>query len=180
MILAGDVGATKTNLAVFSHERGVHHPLMEATFPSANYTNLVDIVHEYLSRSNRVIESACFGVAGPVMNGYAEITNLSWTMEEGKLRDELNLSYVKILNDLEAIAYAVPELTSEDLYTLNKGKPIQGGAIGVIAPGTGLGQAFLVWDGKRYRAYPSEGGHTNFSPSSAFEIDLLKYSRAAL
>ena len=175
MLLAGDLGGTKTNLAVFSHEDGAHHPLMEATFPSGNYSSLEDMVTEYLTQSNITVDKACFGVAGPVMNGRAEITNLSWFLAEDQLQDALQLSHVKLLNDLESIAYAIPALYSDDLSTLTEGMPIRGGAIGVIAPGTGLGEAFLVWDGTRYRAYPSEGGHSNFSPSNSLEIDLLRY-----
>ena len=175
MLLAGDVGGTKTNLAVFSLEDGPRVPIKEATFPSGDYPSLEVIVAEYLTRINLNVEQACFGVAGPVVGGRAEITNLCWVMEEEKLKDKLQLSNVYILNDLESIAYAIPSLDPSDLHTLNSGKRASDGAIGVIAPGTGLGEAFLVWDGSRYRAYPSEGGHTSFSPTNPPEIHLLQY-----
>lgn len=175
MILAGDVGGTKTNLAIFSLEDGPRVPIKEATFSSGDYPSLEVIVAEYLTRVNLNVERACFGVAGPVVGGRAEITNLSWVMEEEKLKDKLQLSNIRILNDLESIAYAIPSLDPSDLHTLNSGKRVSCGAIGVIAPGTGLGEAFLVWDGSRYRAYPSEGGHTNFSPANPLEIHLLQF-----
>ncbi|NIO71836.1 MAG: glucokinase [Anaerolineae bacterium] len=175
MLLAGDIGGTKTNLAIFSPEDGPRAPLAEATFPSADYPSLEALVREFLAQVDLKVEQASFGVAGPVATGRAEITNLPWVMEETQLREALNLSSVRLLNDLAAIAHAVPFLEPADLHTLNVGQPTPGGAMAVIAPGTGLGEAFLTWDGTRYRPHASEGGHADFAPTNPFEVELLRY-----
>jgi glucokinase len=174
MLLAGDIGGTKTNLAVFSPDAGLRAPLAEATFPSGAYSSLKALVSEFLSHNDLEISRASFGVAGPVVAGRAKITNLPWEMAESRLGEELGFP-VRLLNDLESIAYAVPFLQPEDLETLNEGDVTQGGAIAIIAPGTGLGEAYLVWDGSRYRAHASEGGHADFAPNNQLEIDLLRY-----
>jgi len=173
--LAGDIGGTKTNLAVFSPEDGLRAPLAEATFPSADYPSLEALTREFLSQVDLKVDRASFGVAGPVVAGRATVTNLSWVIEETQLQEALNLSSVRLLNDLAAIAHAVPFLEPADLHTLNEGQPVPGGAIAVIAPGTGLGEAFLTWDGARYRPHASEGGHTDFAPNNPFEVELLRY-----
>lgn len=175
MLLAGDIGGTKTTLAVISREAGPRAPLIEATFPSARYSSLEALVREFLSHVTERVDRAIFGVAGPVVAGRAKITNLTWLMDEVKLQDALHLSSVRLLNDLAAIAHAVPILELSDLHTLSVGKPEAQGTLAVIAPGTGLGQAFLVWDGARYRAYASEGGHVDFAPTNALEMELLRY-----
>ena len=175
MLLAGDIGGTKTHLAIFSPETGPRTPLAEDTFPSARFPSLEALASEFLAQVDLKPERASFGVAGPVLAGRATITNLPWVMHETYLEAELDLSSVHLLNDLMAIASAVPWLESDDVYTLNEGKPAPGGAIAVIAPGTGLGEAFLTWDGSRYRPFPSEGGHTDFAPNNLLETDLLRY-----
>ncbi len=196
MLLAGDIGGTKTNLAVFSPEAGPHAPLAEATFPSGRYPSLETLVREFLSQADLQVERASFGVAGPVVAGRATITNLDWVMDETQLQEALDLSSVRLLNDLDAIAHAVPFLDPADLHTLNAGQPATGGpfglaqgrpfglaqgrAIAVIAPGTGLGEAFLTWDGSRYRTHASEGGHADFAPTNLFEIGLLRYLQEGL
>ncbi|MGB9880643.1 MAG: glucokinase, partial [Anaerolineae bacterium] len=147
----------------------------EATFPSARYPHLEAIVREFLSQVDVPVEHACFGVAGPVVGGRSEITNLSWIIDGRELQKALNLSSVRLLNDLEAIAWAIPLLEPKDLHTLNAGQPIAGGAIAVIAPGTGLGEAFLTWDGTRYRPHATEGGHADFAPTDERQIGLLRY-----
>jgi glucokinase len=175
MLLAGDIGGTKTNLAIFSSEAGPRAPLVEATFPSADYASLEALVREFLSLVDLKVERASFGVAGPVVGGQATVTNLPWVIQETQLEEALNLSPVRLLNDLEAIANGVPVLEPSDLHTLNEGQPAPGGAIAVIAPGTGLGEAFLTWDGSRYRAHASEGGHASFAPMDSLEVELLCY-----
>ena len=180
MLLAGDIGGTKTVLAVFSPETGAHAPLAEATFPSGRYGRLEAIVREFLAQVTFPIDRACFGVAGPVVAGTAQVTNLPWLMSETSLKETFSWRAVRLLNDLESIAYAVPILEPDDLHTLNIGAPVLRGNIGVIAPGTGLGEAFLIWEGSRYRAHASEGGHSSFAPSSELEIGLLHYMRAQL
>jgi len=158
MLLAGDIGGTKTNLAVFSPEKGWRVPLVEKTFPSSEYTSLEAIVHEFLAQEHFSIERASFGVAGPVVGGHATITNLPWMLDEQQLQAALNIPSVHLLNDLDAIAHTVPFLGSDDLHTINVGQPVAGGAIAVIAPGTGLGEAFLTWNGSHYQTHTSEGG----------------------
>lgn len=175
MLLAGDIGGTKTNLAVFSLEKNVQKPLAEATFHSADYASLEAVIREFLSQIDTKVNAASFGVAGPVVNGRTHITNLPWKIDEEQLRDSLDLTSVRLLNDLEAIANAVPSLKTYDLHTLNQGKPVAGGAIAVIAPGTGLGEAFLTWDGARYRAHATEGGHADFAPTNPLETGLLHF-----
>lgn len=175
MLLAGDIGGTKTSLAIYSPEAGPRTPLVEATFPSGRYPSLEALVSDFLAQVDLKPKRASFGVAGPVVAGQATITNLPWVMSETHLQAALDLSPVRLLNDLAAIAQAVPWLESDDLYTLNEGQADPGGAIAVIAPGTGLGEGFLTWDGSRYRAHASEGGHTNFAPANPFEGELLRY-----
>lgn len=175
MILAGDIGGTKTNLAVYSHKAGLDAPLAEATFPSRRYESLVPLVQEFVRNTHLSIGQAVFGVAGPVVNGKAEVTNLPWQLEEQQLAQSLSLQRVKLLNDLESIANAVPALRAADVHTLHPGDPQPHAPIGVVAPGTGLGEAFLTWDGARYQAHPSEGGHTSFGPLDAEQIELLRF-----
>jgi glucokinase len=180
MLLAGDIGGTKTAVAVFSAEAGAHAPLAEATFPSGRYGRLEAIIHEFLADITFPIDRACFGVAGPVVAGTAQVTNLPWLMSEANLKETFGWSAARLLNDLESIAYAVPILEPNDIHTLNAGVPVPYGNIGVIAPGTGLGEAFMTWEGSRYRAHASEGGHTSFAPSSELEDGLLRYMRSQL
>jgi glucokinase len=175
MLLAGDIGATKTNLGIYSAEKGPREPIIEATFPSTKYSNLETLIKDFLSRITKKIDSAIFGVAGPVVEAQAAITNLPWVIDAAHLRENLNLSSVCLINDLEAMAYGVPLLKSEDLHILNEGTPVLKGTLAIIAPGTGLGETFLIWDGVQYRAYPSEGGHADFGPNSTGEIGLLQY-----
>jgi glucokinase len=175
MLLAGDIGGTKTNLAIFSLDGELRVPLVEATFPSGQYESLEALVAEFLSRNNVTIERASFGVAGPVVAGQAKVTNLSWSMDEQRLQETLHIPQVRLLNDLDAMAHGVPFLQPEDLYTLNTGKAVADGTLAVIAPGTGLGEAFLTWEGDRYHAHASEGGHTDFAPTNSSEMELLRY-----
>lgn len=180
MILAGDIGGTKTILALFSWGAGAHTPMAESTFPSASYPSLEAIIREFLAANPAGVDVACFGVAGPVVAGRASVTNLPWLIDAEAIRDDLGFGAVHLLNDLESIAHAVRILEPADLATLNEGAAVAGGAIGVIAPGTGLGEAFLTWDGARYRAHPSEGGHASFAPNTPDELELLRYLQAKL
>lgn len=175
MLLAGDIGGTKTELAIFSPESGPRRPLARAEFPSADYPDLATIVRAFLARTNLPVVSACFDVAGPVLGGRAHITNLPWVLDETALAQDLGIPAVHLLNDLEALARAIPLLEPDDLLTLNAGEQDRYGAIAVIAPGTGLGEGFLTWDGTRYLAHPSEGGHADFAPTDARQIGLLEY-----
>jgi len=177
MLLAGDIGGTKTNLGIYSPEKGAREPLFESTFPSPKYSSLETLTREFLNTADVTVDSASFGVAGPVIKGQAKTTNLPWVIDEVQLRKTLHLKSVRLLNDLEAIAYGVTTLGQKDLHTLNKGVAILGGTLAVIAPGTGLGEAFLTWNLTRYQAHASEGGHADFAPTNPLEIDLLHYLR---
>jgi glucokinase len=177
VLIAGDIGGTKTDLAIFSRETGPHVALTQAKVHSADYPSLQAIVKEFLAKVKRPVDRACFAVAGPVIGGRAKATNLPWVIEETSLAEELNLNRqsVHLINDLEAIARAVPILRPSDVETINVGEPVPKGAIGVIAPGTGLGESFLTWDGSRYLAHSSEGGHSDFAPTDKRQIRLLEY-----
>jgi glucokinase len=174
-ILVGDIGGTKTALAVVSPERGPRDFLFEKMFPSANFSSLDAIIEEFLNDNDLVIDKAIFGVAGPVVNGQVKTTNLPWFIEEIRLKEVFHFSSVRLMNDLEVIAYAIPHLESGELRTLNEGTSVSDGTIAVVAPGTGLGEAFLTWDGVQYHVHASEGGHADFAPKNRLEIELLRY-----
>lgn len=181
MLLAGDIGGTKTNLAIFASRDELYAPLAEASFSSAHYPSLAAVVDAFLAQYPRLpVKQACFGVAGPVIAGQATVTNLPWQINARQLQAQFAIPIVHLLNDLAAIANAIPVLRAADLYTLHEGQPVSGGSIAVIAPGTGLGEAFLTWDGRSYQAYPSEGGHTDFAPTDDWEAGLWRYLRAGL
>ena len=175
MLLAGDIGGTKTQLALFGADKGPGEAVAEKQYASANYTNLETIVQTFMAEFDLPIERAVFGVAGPVVGGQASITNLPWLIRESRLQEVMGVKDVTLLNDLQSIAYAVPYLDPADLHTLNHAEPVEHGPIAVIAPGTGLGEAYLTWDGSRYLAHASEGGHADFGPTDALEIGLLRY-----
>jgi glucokinase len=160
---------------VFTEEQGVRHPVHEATLPSGRFETLEDLVEEFLQEVELRPSRAAFGVAGPVVKGTAKITNLPWQMSEERLATRLGLEQVDLVNDLVAIAKAVPVLERDDVQTLNEGEPVETGPIAVVAPGTGLGEAYLVWHTDGYHAYPSEGGHADFAPLDEEQIDLLRY-----
>jgi len=173
MLLAGDVGGTKTNLALYAAETGLE-PQHQSTFKSAKYPSLKAVIAEFLSDTKTTIERAVVGVAGPVVNGESTTTNLPWTIAEQSLREALDLEQVKLLNDLEATGYGVLHLQPDDLHVLNDVEP-RSGTKAVIAPGTGLGEAVLFYQRGHYHVIPSEGGHTDFGPTNLFQIELLRY-----
>ena len=176
MLLAGDIGGTKTDLAVYSGEAGPYAPLAETEVHSADYGSLEAIAREFLTKVKGSVDRACFAVAGPVIGGRAKTTNLPWVIDESTVAKELELESVHLMNDLEAIACAIPSLRTNDVHTLNAGAPVPRGAIGVVAPGTGLGESFLTWDGgSRYIAHSSEGGHASFAPTDETQMGLLAY-----
>lgn len=180
MLLAGDVGGTKTNLALFADELSLSTPVVEATFVSAEYSGLDAIVTDFLAQHPQPIERATFGVAGPVLDGHANVTNLGWQIDAQALQSRLKIPQVHLVNDLAAIANAIPLLKPDDLFMLNAGHAQATGTIAVIAPGTGLGEAYLTWEVGRYRAHSSEGGHSDFAPTSEWEMELLNFMRRTL
>jgi glucokinase len=175
LLIAGDIGGTKTDLAVYSPKSGPHAPLAYKEVRSADYPSLQAMVAEFLAESKLKVEAASFDVAGPVINGQVKITNLPWMVDEGSLAAGLKLKAVYLMNDLEAVARAVPELRKEDIFTLNAGQPVEHGPIAVVAPGTGLGESFLTWEVSQYVAHSSEGGHADFAPTDARQVRLLDY-----
>jgi len=175
MLIAGDVGGTKTDLAIYSRESGPHTPLAQTEVHSADYPSLQAMVKEFLAQRKTSVDVASFDVAGPVINGRVKTTNLPWTLDEGTLANDLDLKAAHLMNDLEAVARAVPALRTEDIITINKGEPVRNGPIAVIAPGTGLGESFLTWNGSEYMAHSSEGGHSDFAPTDERQIRLLHY-----
>jgi glucokinase len=175
MLLAGDIGGTKTLLALYTPATGARQPIAEAEFHSASYPGLDVMAREFLASVKGTADSACFDVAGPVIGGRARLTNLPWDVDEASLRQALGLQRVVLLNDLKAIAYAVPHLEPADLHLINVGKPEPNGPIAVVAPGTGLGEAFLVWSGNAYIACSSEGGHASFAPTDERQAGLRQY-----
>jgi glucokinase len=175
LLIAGDIGGTKTDLAIYSAESGPHKPLAQTEVHSADYPSLQAMVKEFLAQVKMSVDIASFDVAGPVINGHVKTTNLPWVLDESTLASELKLKAAHLMNDLEAMARAVPALRAEDIITINKGEPVANGSIAVIAPGTGLGESFLTWDGSQYVAHSSEGGHCDFAPTDERQIRLLRY-----
>jgi glucokinase len=178
MLLVGDIGGTKSDLALFSADRGPRAPIAQKRFSSGAYPSLEAIARDFVAGVGLPVRRACFAVAGAVISGRAALTNLPWQVEESELQAELGVEFVHLLNDVEAVAAAVPHLRPTDLHTLQDGEPVPGGAIAVIAAGTGVGEAFLTWDGARYQAHASEGGHINFGPTTPRETELLRYLQA--
>lgn len=174
MILAGDIGGTKTNLGLFE----VHDAELTArtlqSFPSRNYSGLELIVDEFMAGTKTRVEAACFGVAGPVVEGRLVTPNLPWVVEATTLAERLQLNSIELINDLEATAHGIAELKPDEFVTLNEGRPEIGNAA-LIAAGTGLGAASLFWNGERHVPSASEGGHMDFAPRDKLEIEMLQY-----
>lgn len=175
LILAGDLGGTKTHLALFRERKKELIPIREQLFPSQKYRNLEEIVLEFLAEDRAPVGRACFGIAGPVIAGRGRITNLPWMVDAVALRAAFGIPSVRLLNDVEATAYGTLALTEEDLITLHRGDPDLWGSRALIAAGTGLGEALLIWNGIRYLPSASEGGHCDFAPRNEMEIRLLEY-----
>ena len=179
MIIAGDIGGTKTNVALF-HAEGerVGRPVVQQSFPSGRYASLEAIVDEFVGAHRPgEITHACFGVAGPVVRGRVEATNLVWKVSDESLARALGVPSVRLINDLEATAYGIGQLSPEQFYTLNEGEAERMGHRALIAAGTGLGMAAIYYDGARYHPMPSEGGHMDFAPRNAREFEMLTYLR---
>ena len=177
MILAGDIGGTKTVLALYpTDEGGEAGAVVEKRYRSDDYESLEAIIEEFLGEGDAPA-AACFGVAGPVNDQQSKITNLPWHISGAAIAQRFSISRVKLMNDLEALASAIPFFQDDDLHTLHEGVGEAHGTIGVIAPGTGLGAAYLIWTGREYKAMPSEGGHAAFSPHTDLEIELLQFLR---
>lgn len=175
MILAGDIGGTKTRLALYDPSAGPRRPEVVDTFRSAEYDSLEEMVRNFVTAQQATVRAASFGVAGPVIQGHAKVTNLAWEVDAATIAAECGIERVSLLNDLVATAGSIPNLISDEIHVLNEGEADPLGTIAVLAPGTGLGEAYLVWDGTRHRPWASEGGHCSFAPRDQTEIDLLAF-----
>jgi glucokinase len=175
MILAGDIGGTKTNVAYFEMEDGRLAPRLVKSYASREYTNIIDVLRALRKDHAAQITCAAFGIAGPIVDGRSRLTNLRWLIDGREVAAELQLPHVGLINDLEATAYGALRLDQRDLVTLKTGTPQPRRTIAVVAAGTGLGEGALVWDGRQYRAIPSEGGHTDFGPRNDLEVDLYRF-----
>jgi glucokinase len=175
MILAGDVGGTKVHLALFDFTDGKLTHARDRLFPAREYSGLEVIVKEFTAGEE--VTAACFGVPGPVREGRLRLTNLPWTLDSRELAAHLKIEYVFLINDLQANGYGIAELAPDQIYTLSEGDARQRANRALISAGTGLGEAFMIWDGRDYVPYPSEGGHADFAPRNEDEIDLLRFLR---
>lgn len=177
VLLAGDIGGTKTKLALFHWDDNLLRPSREQTYPSADYSGLEQILSEFLKNYEVTPQAACFGVAGPVVEGRCLTTNLPWVIDETALIKHTAIPQVKLLNDLQAMALGLAKLPGNELVELNPSANPRPGNIAVLAAGTGLGEAILFWDGNRHHASATEGGHTDFAPNTEQQDALLKYLR---
>ncbi|MGE5056230.1 MAG: glucokinase [Acidobacteriota bacterium] len=175
MILAGDIGATRTRLAAFQTEGNRLNCVVQKTYPSQEHSGLLEVLREFIRTEGIPVHSACFGVAGPVRGGTSKISNLPWTIDCKELAAQLKLNSVGLLNDLEAYAYGIDALESKDLVTLSEGLEDAEGNRAVISAKTGLGMAGLYWDGFRHHPFACEGGHADFAPRNELQAELFSY-----
>jgi glucokinase len=185
VILAGDVGGTKVHLALYAFEGGALKPVRDTKYPAHEFASLDTVVEAFLSESadgseRKQIVAACFGCPGPVRDGRLKLTNLPWTLDARDLQKSLAIEHIFLINDLEANGYGIPELKAESIFSLHTGDATAVGHRGLIAAGTGLGEALLIWDGKTHRPIASEGGHCDFAARTDREIALLEYLRRTL
>ena len=178
MILAGDIGGTNARLAYFQPSNGHLKLVSERVFPSREHKELGEIAVQFVEESGTRPDVACFGIAGPVRHGRVETSNLPWVVEQSELAKQLHVPATFLINDLEASAWGVGGLDDSDLVPLNNVKEKAVGNQAVIAPGTGLGEAGLFWDGSRHRVFACEGGHTDFAPINDLQIELLRFLQA--
>jgi glucokinase len=180
MILAGDIGGTKVNLAFFAvKDRGLTCGISK-TYSSQSYSGLGDIIKLFLAEYQLKVEYACFGIAGPVRQGKVQPTNLPWLIDANELARSLSLKQVWLVNDLEANAHGIGGLMPEDFLELSRGEEGAAGNLAIISAGTGLGEAGLLWYGNHHLVIPSEGGHADFAPRTELDIELLRHLRAKL
>jgi len=175
MILSGEIGATRTRLAAFETEGNSLQRVVEKLYMSQEHSGLSGIITDFIRTEGIPVQSACFGVAGPVKRGRSKISNLPWTIDARELAKQLKLNTVGLINDLEAYAYGIDALDSKDFVTLNEGSGDEEGNRAVISARTGLGMAGLYWDGFRHHPFACEGGHANFAPRNGLGMELLTY-----
>ena len=175
IILAGDIGGTKTNLGIFLKGKERPVPKVIETFSSQNAPDLENIIRQFLEIHPTSVTHACFGIAGPVVNGTSKTTNLPWNVSEVRIQEQFNFNHVKLINDLTATAMAIPLLKKDESFPLNQAGSIKDQNLALIAPGTGLGIAMLIYQNDRYFPIPSEGGHADFAPNNETEDELWRY-----
>lgn len=176
-ILAADIGGTKTNLALFRRRDGRLHPGAVTQYASKDFSEFADVIDAFLSKTDAHIDTACFGIAGPVIGGVCRTTNLPWTIKTDDLRQQLNTPHVKLLNDLEATAYGMLYLEESAFVDLNPDSIEQAGNRAVIAAGTGLGEALLYYENDTFKPVGTEGGHSDFAPLDEQQSRLLEWLR---
>lgn len=175
-LLAGDIGGTNTRLAIYHTDDGASfEPLAEQIFPSREFQTLEQILKVFLNNTHVTVKRACFGIAGPIIDQTCDATNLPWQISAASIRGQFGLQHSWLLNDLEANAWGIEALDRNDLHILNHGQPERTGNASIISAGTGLGEAGLYWDGQMHRPFPSEGGHTDFSPANRLEFELYEF-----
>ena len=178
MILAGDIGGTKTNLALYKYNDGTLELQTQHQFVSQNYQNFTDVIQEFISSYNvKDIEAVCLGIAGPIINGVCKTTNLPWVIDSKELQKVCSTPKVRLLNDLEATAYGMLYLNEDEFVDINPSAQKTQGNKAVIAAGTGLGEAILFYDGQNYHPIGSEGGHCDFAPLNSLQDELLVWMR---
>lgn len=182
MILAGDVGGTKCNIALFAERNEKLDVVFRQRFASKDFARFDLIIKEFTRQAaphltDEKVRAAGFGVAGPVINNRIHATNLPWVIDADNLSEELGVKTIALMNDLGATGHSLEHLPAEDFVVLNQGTPVRGATRALLAAGTGLGQSILFWDGNRYRVVPSEGGHSDFAPHTDEQIELLKFMR---
>jgi glucokinase len=185
MILAGDIGGTKCNLALFEFHGEDHKKVADHRYESHDFASFDEVIKEFLSDTSKQIresaegkiEAAGFGVAGPVIDHRVKATNLPWIVDGPTLAGQLATDHIVLLNDLEATGYGLAFMKPAEISTLNRGTPLPQSTQALLAAGTGLGEAILFWDGNHYVVASSEGGHTDFAPRTEREIELLRYMK---
>lgn len=175
MIIAGDIGGTKTTLGLFSVENAGPVLQEEKTFLSRDYPAFENILSEFLKERPLYIAVASFGVAGPVIKRQSRLTNLPWILDPDLIGQKINVPRVLLVNDLEATAHGTPFLKGDDLAIIQNGEDNGGNVMAIIAPGTGLGEAIFIKERGEIQTLSSEGGHSDFAPRNSLEIRLLEY-----
>ena len=174
IVLAGDIGATKTNLALFQVEGDKVASLQEAQYKSKEFKNIIELTDTFI-KGLPLPDSICFGVAGPTLNGRAKLSNIMWEIDSDELSNHFGVKKVYLINDLEATAYGLAMLNEKDIAVIHTGDDAPVGNAAVIAPGTGLGEAGLYWDGNYYHPFATEGGHSDFAPRNEFDFELYTF-----
>jgi len=178
VILAGDIGGTKTNLGLFDVQQGKLNRVAEKRYPSREHKGLEEIVADFVRVTGAKPSAAGFGIAGPVVDNRVRTGNLPWVIDGATMAKQLGLERVRLLNDLEAAAFGISVMGPTDLETLHAGVEAPQAPRVVIAAGTGLGEAILFWDGTKHIPTATEGGHADFAPHTDQQVDLWKFIKA--